>query len=143
MRRVLCLLPALAVLVVPTASGAAWSSSATGTAAIGATTMTNASGFTAACAATNKTKGVVLSWTASPDAFVEHYDIVRSSAAGGASASFRVGRDVTTLTDNPPNNDGMSYTYTIRAGSTQMVWTTALLTASGTPTYTASKCVTA
>lgn len=141
-RRLLLLLPAVPLLV-PAASGAAWSSSASGTAAVGATTMTNASGFTATCVSSNKTKGVALSWTVSPDALVEHYDIVRTGAGGGTDATFRVERAVTSMTDTPPTGAGTSYTYTIRSGSTSMTWTTAALAAVGTPTYTESKCVTA
>jgi hypothetical protein len=107
--------------------------------------MANVSGFTAACT-TNKNKSTVdLAWTASPDAYVTGYTIVRTNTATGASAPVAVpsGRGTVSVVDTAPTNAGDAYTYTIRAVAAGTSWTTPLLTATGVPTYTKNACTTA
>lgn len=127
MRRLLAVLPAVLLMGSAASAAATWSASATGSATVGAATMTNAAGFTAACGPGGKGAVVDLSWTASPDAFVDEYEIVRTASGGGLGAVFRVPATSTTAPDNPTARDGYSYSYTIRALSNTSAWTTPLL----------------
>jgi hypothetical protein len=142
-RRITALLPALAVLVLSTPAGASWSGVAQGSAEIGADTMNNATNFTAACTNVKANSTVTLRWTISPDSYVEFYDIVRTGAGGGTNATYRLARTTAALTDTPKVGAGISYTYTIRSGSTTIAWETPLLVATGTPSYSKTACTTA
>ena len=127
-----------AAVMVPTAASAAWSASGSGASAVSATTMTNATGFSAACASKSVVK---LTWTISPDPFVEHYDIVRSGGGGGTT--IRVPRTDSTVNDNPPPGTAKTphtYSYTIRAGSTAHAWVTPTLGSTTTVALTNSTC---
>lgn len=143
MLRALALLPAVPALLLTTAADASWSASGAGSAAIAADTVDNATGFAAVCAARRANSAVTLSWTATPDAYVEGYQIVRSAAGGGTAATFLVPRTTTTMTDSPPTGAGIAYSYTIQARSTAHAWVSAVTPATGTPTYSRSSCTTA
>jgi len=130
------------VLLTPGLAQAKWNATGTGGATIGATTMTNASNFKAICASGSSTSGVKLTWTVSPDSFVDGYQIVRTGYGGGTNATFLQARTTYTMNDNPPVGPGISYTYTIQSGSLTIKWVTSLLAATGRPTYSASACTT-
>ena len=142
MRAFVALLPVLPVLLLATAADAGWSAVAEGAAEVAADTVSNATGFTAACAARRGNSPVALSWTASPDTYVEGYEIVRTGSGGGTSATFFVPRATTSTTDSPPTGAGIAYTYTIQARSTTNLWVSGVTTAVGTPTYAKSSCTT-
>jgi hypothetical protein len=95
--------------------------------------MANAEGLTALCASAAPDSPVVLTWTASPDGYVDGYEIVRSASPGGAQSTLTAGHLATTLTDAPPTGNGLSYTYAIRA--TAGSWTTPWLEATAAPAY--------
>lgn len=133
----------LAPLVVPSVAAAVWSGSGSGSAGIGADIMDNASAFTAKCSTSKSNSSVTLAWTISPDTYVEGYEIVRTGAGGGTNAVIQVSRTTSSHVDSPPTTSGASYTYTIRSGSTKIAWTTPLLKAAGTPTYSKTACTTA
>ena len=145
MRRLVLLIPAVAAVLaaLPGAAGAVWSSSAGGSGRISATTMQNASGFTAASTTNKGNSGVTLSWTISPSTFVQGYEIVRTSSAGGSVVVAQLPRATATYADAPATTTGVGYTYTIRAGSTAIAWTTTPVTAVGAPTYSKTACTTA
>lgn len=130
------------MLLTPGLAQAKWSAAGAGSPFVGATTMTNASNFKAVCASGGSTSGVKLTWTVSPDSFVDGYQIVRTGYGGGTNATFLQARTTYTMNDNPPVGPGISYTYTIQSGSLTIKWVTSLLTATGRPTYSASACTT-
>jgi len=135
----------MVLLVAPKAASATWSATASGGAPVVASTMTNATGFKAACTSTGGNSSVTLTWTISPDPFVDGYEIVRTATGGGTNRTIRVGRTTATYVDDtttkPTGNTGPHvYSYTIRSGSTAHAWTTPLLAAVGTPTYTNNSC---
>ncbi|MCA1719841.1 MAG: hypothetical protein LC779_01590 [Actinobacteria bacterium] len=101
--------------------------------------MTNATGFTAVCKTTKGNSGVALSWTISPDTFVDGYQIVRTSSTGAVVSLAQVARTTSSLSDSPPTGT-VSYTYTIRSGSNTTAWVTPALAATTKPTYTALSC---
>lgn len=139
-RRLLVLPVALSCLL-PTAAQAQWSASASGSAELAASTMTNATGFAAACTTSRPKSTVTLTWTPSPDVYVDGYVIVRTASGGGIDQTITVQGNVSGTTDAPATGPGISYTYAIRA--TGGSWTTPLLAASGTLTYSRNGCATA
>jgi hypothetical protein len=137
LRRWLTVLVAvLGVLLAPTLAHGLWSADADGATSIAAKTLTNAGDLTAACTSAAPGSSVTLTWTASPDSYVDGYKIVRTDSPGGAQSTLTTGSGVTTWTDSPPVGDGRSYAYAIRASAA--AWTTPLLPAVGAPTYTAA-----
>lgn len=128
----------LSVLLVPTMADALWSATADGQTSVAAATMTNADDFAASCTSAAPGSSVTLSWTASPDSFVDGYEIVRTDSPGGGQSTLTTGSGDTAWTDSPPVGDGLSYAYAIRASSA--AWSTPLLAATGAPAYTAGAC---
>lgn len=121
-----------APLSFPGAAAAGWSAEASGPASVGAATLRNASAFTATCR--TGTKGpVTLSWTASPDAYLSSYVIVRTGSPG-AAATFTVSAPATSYTDQLVPNKNDVFTYTIHAAVWS--WTTPVLTAPGLVSFT-------
>ena len=142
MRRALVLLPAAAVLILPTTAGATWSASASGSATISARSMVNATGLTALCATAGKPTNVTLTWTRSTDSLVTGYDVVRTGSDGTTATTPVAGAATVTLTDSPPVVNGVSYTYAIRSTSSTVVWRTPLLASAGGVSFdTKGKCV--
>jgi hypothetical protein len=128
----------LALLLAPAWAHAVWSADATGETSVGAATLGNASGLTAACATAAADSSVTLAWTASPDSYVTAYDVVRTAAPGGAQTTSTTAAAATTATDSPPTGNGLSYTYAIRARAAQ--WSTDLLVAADAVAYTTTSC---
>ncbi|MCW2545442.1 MAG: Ice-binding protein [Frankiales bacterium] len=132
------LVAALTFLLAPTAAYALWSTAAHGTTSVTAATMANAGALTALCASAAPDSPVVLTWTASPDAYVDGYEIARSASPGGAQVTLTASHLATTLTDTPPVGGGLNYTYAIRA--TAGAWTTPWLEAAAAIAYSDSSC---
>ncbi|MBK5306259.1 MAG: hypothetical protein JJD92_06175 [Frankiaceae bacterium] len=101
-------------LAMPGVAQASFSATAAGTAAIASTTLRNGTGLAAACAQ-GAVKGIVLTWTASPDAFVTGY-VVRRSINGATPVVLAT---VSALTYNDATAQtaakGDTYSYTIAA----------------------------
>lgn len=140
-RRSLLLLLAFLSFLMPTAAQAQWSASGAGVAELRASTMTNATDLTAACATGRPKSDVLLTWTRSPDAYVDGYVITRTGSGGGTDAVITVQGNLSSATDTPPARSGYSYAYAIRA--TGKSWTTPLGAATAGPTYTRNSCTTA
>lgn len=138
-RSLLVLLP-LAGCLLPTAAQAQWSASAAGATGLEASTMTNATAFSAACTSRKPKSDVTLTWTPSPDPYVDGYVITRTGFGGGTDAVITVQGNLSSATDTPSARSGFSYAYAIRA--TGKSWTTLLLAATGTPTYARNNCTT-
>ena len=141
MRRLLGPVLLSAVVLLPTGASATWSATASGAATASATTMTNATGFQAACL----TKSTVrLTWTISPDTFVEGYEIGRTSGTGVVlDPAIRVARTTASYDDAPPPGTARTpatYSYTIRAGSTAHAWRTPALASTTTVSLTNNSC---
>lgn len=139
MRRLVAPLLAVALLFAPTAAAAQWAATANGQAAITSSRMTNATAFVASCASATS---ILLTWTGSPDEFVEGYQIFRIRA-GVPAVEIRLPRAQSSYVDTPPEakgQDDFTYSYTIRSGSTQHLWTTSTLAASRTVRMTKSGC---
>ena len=137
----------VAVLVLlPNAVSARWSATASGAVTVSATTMTNASDLTAACAGKPNIP-VAIAWAATPDVFVDHYVIVRTRENDASRSVVQVPRTTTSYSDSPPRPNGRAepnvYSYTIRAGSAAHKWTTPTLMAITKVTLTSSSCSTA
>lgn len=139
-RSLLLVLLPLTGILMPTAAQAQWAATGAGVAGLRASTMTNASGLTAACSTGKPKSDVLLTWTRSPDAYVDGYVITRTGAGGGTDAVITVQGNLSSTTDAPPARSGYSYAYAIRA--TGRSWTTPLLAATGTPTYARNSCTT-
>ena len=139
MRRLGAPLLVAAALLAPSAAAAQWLATAGGAGTITASTMTGATGFVASCEAGTSVR---LTWTISPDAFVEGYQILRSRPGVPAQEILAL-RTTATYLDTPGEAKGQesfTYTYTIRAASRQHAWTTPAAPAPGSITLTKNSC---
>lgn len=146
MRGTAVLVAAVAVPVLGVASpgAAGWSSSAGGGATAAAHVLVNATGLTAGCTSRSAKSTVTLEWSASPDTSVTGYTLVRTSSSGAIALIPIPDRTTTQHVDDGMQVTGETYTYEIRAVAGGTTWTTALLGAIGSPSYTGSRgsCVT-
>ena len=137
-RWVAVLAAASTALLAPATAGALWSATAEGPTSVEAATMASAGAFSAACTSAAPDSSLTLTWTPSPDGYVDGYEIVRTDVVGGGRSTWTTGSGVTTSTDAPPVGAGLSYSYSIRA--TSGAWTSPLLVAPEVPTYAAGGC---
>lgn len=135
-------LSGVSLLLLPGVAMALWSSTAEGSAQAAALTMTNATGFAAAC--TSKSTTISLSWTPTTDPDVDRYVITRTGSGGGTSRTWTVtDRTTTGTTDSvtaPSGQTVHSYTYSIQAGAAAHTWTSPALAAPQTITVSNKGC---
>jgi hypothetical protein len=123
---------AVAVVAFPGTAQAKFAATGSGSPAVAATTMRNASAPAAICFnASGQRIGVT--WTASPDTWVVSYLVKRTGNAPGANVTFApVAYGTNFFIDTPPRtNVGDAYTYTIQSVINN--WITPTIT---TPTRT-------
>jgi hypothetical protein len=124
---------AAAVVALPGIAQAKFSATGSGTAKLGAATMTNATNFKAVC---RSGSSVTVTWVISPDTYVDGYQISRSGP--GAPQTWTLPRTTATMTDS--GLAAGAYTYTIQAGSLSISWVTPVLTSTVIPTFAGGVC---
>jgi hypothetical protein len=114
-----------------------WTANGSGSAAIGARTIRNASGLTSACVANAGPDDVKLTWTVSPDSAIVSYVLNRTGTGGAPAGTTNAAGTATTVNyiNNFTNTGGYTLTFTIRAVVGTAPWTT-VASASTTRTFT-------